>query len=297
MNGSQSRSFTAADAGARSQVSGLFVAVFTVVTLLILTPLFAPLPKAALAGVIIVVAFGLLDPGAFRRLARLDRAEVGLAIVAMAIVVAVGMLQGVLVVVILSLLIVAQRAAQPQTAVLVRNPSTGSFRNAENAPEESIPGLVIYRFDAPLFFANATQFSDEILALVDEAETPVRRVVLSAEAIISVDSTAESMLRELVAELRSRGVTLELARPKKALRDFLDRAGLLDEIGRDHVYPRVSDAVDAFIASERDESGRPGRVSGIISGPGERSAMKEARHGTRHGSDHRQAGLGRPVQL
>jgi SulP family sulfate permease len=258
VNGSQSRSFTAADSGAKSQVSGLFVAVLTVVTLLILTPLFAPLPKASLAGVIIVVAVGLLDPGAFRRLARLDRAEVGLALVAMAIVVAVGMLQGVIAVVILSLLIVAQRAAQPQTAVLVRNPSTGSFRNADNAPDESIPGLVIYRFDAPLFFANSTQFSDEIVALVDEAETPVRRVVLSAEAIISVDSTAESMLRDLIDELRSRGVTLELARPKKALRDFLDRAGLLDEIGRDHVYPRVSDAVDAFIASERDESGRAG---------------------------------------
>ena len=257
VNGSQSRSFTAADAGARSQLSGLFVTALTVVTLLILTPLFAPLPKAALAGVIIVVAAGLLDPGAFRRLAHLDRAEVGLALVAMAIVVAVGMLQGVIVVVVLSLLIVAQRAAEPQTAVLVRNPSTGSFRNADNAPEAAIPGLVIYRFDAPLFFANATQFSDEILALIDEAETPVRRVVLSAEAITSVDSTAESMLRDLVAELRSRGVTLELARPKKALRDFLDRAGLLDEIGRDHVYPRVSDAVDAFIASDRDVAGPP----------------------------------------
>ncbi len=227
------------------------------VTLLVLTPLFAPLPKASLAGVIIVVAVGLLDPGAFRRLAHLDRAEVGLALVAVAIVVAVGMLQGVLVVVVLSLLIVAQRASQPQTAVLVRNPSTGSFRNAENAPEESIPGLVIYRFDAPLFFANATQFSDEILALVDEAESPVRRVVLSAEAITSADSTAESMLRDLIDELRARGVTLELARPKKALRDFLDRAGLLDEIGRDHVYPRVSDAVDAFIASDGDESRPP----------------------------------------
>ena len=169
-NGSQSRSFTAADAGARSQLSGLLVAGLTVVTLLVLTPLFAPLPKAALAGVIIVVAAGLLDPSEFRRLAHLDRTEVGLAVVALAIVVAVGMLAGVIAVVVLSLLMVAQRAALPSTSVLVRNPRTGSFRAADTAPDEAIPGLIIYRFDAPLFFANASQFSDEIVALVDEAD-------------------------------------------------------------------------------------------------------------------------------
>ena len=257
VNGSQSRSFTAADAGARTQLSGLFVAGLTVITLLILTPLFAPLPKAALAGVIIVVAAGLLDPGEFRRLAQLDRTEVGLALAATAIVVAVGMLAGVIAVVVLSLLIVAQRAAQPRTAVLVRNPATGGFRSADNAPEESIPGLVIYRFDAPLFFANATLFADEVLDLIEEAEPPARRLVVSAEAITSVDSTAESMLRDLVSELKAQGVTLELARPKKPLRDFLDRAGLLDEIGSEHLYPRVSDAVDAFLVAEGDGSTRP----------------------------------------
>jgi sulfate permease, SulP family len=254
VNGSQSRSFTAADAGARSQISGLLVVGFTVVTLLVLTPLFAPLPKAALAGVIIVVAAGLLDPGDFRRLAHLDRSEVGLALLALAIVVAVGMLAGVIAVVILSLLVVAQRAAQPSTAVLVRNPATGSFRNQDNAAEDSIPGLIIYRFDAPLFFANATQFSDDILALVEEAHPPASRVVVSAEAITTMDSTAESMLRDLITELQERGVALELARPKKPLRDFLDRAGLLDAIGREHVYPRVSDAVDAYVAAQSDGS-------------------------------------------
>ncbi len=257
VNGSQSRSFTAADAGARTQLSGLFVAGLSVVTLLVLTPLFAPLPKAALAGVIIVVAAGLLDPGEFRRLAQLDRAEVGLALAATAIVVAVGMLAGVVAVVVLSLLIVAQRAAQPRTAVLVRNPATGGFRSADNAPEESIPGLVIYRFDAPLFFANASLFADEVLALADEAEPPAQRLVVSAEAITAVDSTAESMLRDLVTQLRDRGVVLELARPKKPLRDFLDRAGLLEEIGPDHIYPRVSDAVDAFLKAAGDGSAHP----------------------------------------
>ena len=105
-------------------------------------------------------------------------------------------------------------------------------------------------YDAPLFFANSATFADEILVLIDEADPPMRRLVVSSEAITSLDSTAESMLRDLIARLRARGVTLELARPKKPLRDFLAKTGLLDEIGLDHVYPRVSDAVDAFLAAE-----------------------------------------------
>jgi SulP family sulfate permease len=254
VNGSQSRSFTAAESGARSQVSSLVVAVLIIVTLLLLTPLFAPLPKAALAGVITVVAIGLFDPREFARLRAIDRAEFGLAITATAIVVLVGMLAGVVAVVILSLLLVAQRATQPRTTVLVRDPSTGAFLAAGDDHPDPTPGLLLYRFDAPLFFANATLFADEILALVDDADSPIRRVVVSAEAITSVDSTAEAMLRDLLDQLRERGVGLWLARPKKPLRDFLERTGLLDEIGRDHVYPRVSDAVDAYLAEDTDQA-------------------------------------------
>ena len=117
VNGSQSRSFTAADMGARSQLTGLVAVALVVVTLLFLTGLFEPLPKAALAGVIIVVAAGLLDPGEFRRLAVVARSEAALALLAAVIVVAVGMLAGVLVIALLSLLLVAQRAARPATSV------------------------------------------------------------------------------------------------------------------------------------------------------------------------------------
>jgi sulfate permease, SulP family len=254
VNGSQSRSFTAADSGARSQVNSLVVALLIIVTLILLTPLFAPLPKAALGGVITVVAIGLFDPGEFGRLRAIDRAEFGLAITATAVVVLVGMLAGVIAVVILSLLLVAQRATQPRTTVLVRNPNTGAFLSAGDDHADATPGLLLYRFDAPLFFANATLFADEILALIDDSDVPIRLVVVSAEAITSVDSTAEAMLRDLLDQLRERGVGLGLARPKKPLRDFLGRTGLLDEIGRDHVYPRVSDAVEAYLAEDTDSA-------------------------------------------
>jgi SulP family sulfate permease len=245
VNGSQSRSFTAADVGVKSQVASLMVAGLVVVTLLFLTPLFAPLPKAALAGVIIVVAAGLFDPAAFRRLATLDRAEAGLAVAAATIVVVVGMLAGVIVVIVLSLLLVAQRAAAPRTTVLAEGPA-GRFRTSRDRGT-SLAGTVVYRFDAPLFFANAQQFADEILALTEGREPPVRRVIVSAEAITGLDSTAEETLRDLLVQLDARGVLLVFARTKAPLRDALDRSGLLDIIGADHLYPTVRAAVDASI--------------------------------------------------
>jgi SulP family sulfate permease len=246
VNGSQSRSFTAADTGVRSQVASLVVAALVVVTLLFLTPLFAPLPKAALAGVIIVVAAGLIEPAAYRQLARVDRTEAGLALTAALIVVMVGMLAGVIVVIVLSLLLVAQRAAVPRTAVLVQGPA-GRFRRAGGgSPREAAEGLVIYRFDAPLFFANATQFADEIRDLAANGDPPVRRIIVSAEAVTDMDSTAAEVLHELLGELRAAGVELVVARAKAPLRAALERAGLLAEIGADHLYPTVRDAVNAY---------------------------------------------------
>ena len=142
------------------------------------------------------------------------------------------MLASAAVVVVLSLLIVAQRAAQPRTAVLVRNPATGGYRSADNDPDDSIPGLIMYRFDAPLFFANATQFADEILALVEEAipaepDRGQRRGHHVSGLHRRVDA---SRPRRPAADARG-GV--ELARAKKPLRDFPGsrRAARRDRVG------------------------------------------------------------------
>jgi sulfate permease, SulP family len=249
VNGSQSRSFTAADVGARSQMMNVGVLVLVIVTLLFLTPLFAPLPKSALAGVIIVVAFGLLEPVAFRVLARIDRRELGLALVAAAVVVAVGMIAGVLVTVVLSLFLAAIRASQPGRTFLVRVPGTDSFRGVDNVAEgEAVPGLVVYRFDGPLFFANAQLLADDIVAAVAEgaAPEPVRWVVIDAEAIGDVDSTGAGVLADLADTLRERGITLSFARLKAAVSEYLARAGVMEKIGADNVYLEVDDAVAAF---------------------------------------------------
>jgi len=247
VNGSQSRSFTAADAGVRSQLASVGVLLLVLVTLLFLTPLFEPLPKAALAGVIIVVALGLLDPAEFGRLARISRLEAALAVWATVIVVAVGMLAGVVVIAIMSLLIVAQRAARPRTTRLVRVPGTDSFRGADSTPDGiAEPHLVLYRFDAPLFFANAEVLRDDVLAAVTAADPPARWVVLDMESVSEVDSTATEMLLDLVADLRRRGVGLAVARLKEPVAEYLDRAGLFEVVSRERVFLEVDDAVAAL---------------------------------------------------
>ena len=252
VNGSQSRSFTAADVGARSQAMNLGVLLLVILTLLVLTPLFAPLPKAALAGVIIVVGAGLLDPAGFRQLVRVDRRELVLALFTASIVVVVGMLAGVLVTVVLSLFLVALRVAQPRRTLLVRVPGTGSFRSLESIADGSAePGLVVYRFDAPLFFANAQLLADDVLAAVAEgvAPAPVRWVVIDAEAIGELDSTGAAMLGDLSDDLNARGITLALARLKAPVREYLLRAGVMEKVGSQHVYLEVDDAVGAFEAT------------------------------------------------
>jgi SulP family sulfate permease len=255
VNGSQSRSFTAADVGARSQAMNVGVLALVILTLLVLTPLFAPLPKSALAGVIIVVAFGLLEPAGFRELARVDRQELVLALLAAAIVVAVGMVAGVLVTVVLSLFLVAIRAAQPRRTFLARVPGTDSFRGVDSAADGSTePGLLIYRFDGPLFFANAQLLADDIQAAVATgvAPVPVRWVVIDAESISEVDSTGAAMLGDLVDDLRGRGITLVLARLKAPVAAYLSRAGVMEKVGAGRVHLEVDDAVAAFEASRAE---------------------------------------------
>jgi SulP family sulfate permease len=227
------------------------VLLLIVVTLLVLTPLFAPLPKSALAGVILVVAYGLLEPVGFRELARVDRRELGLALLTVVIVVAVGMVAGVLVTIVLSLFLVALRAAQPRRTLLVRVPGTDSFRSVDSvAGGFTEPGLVVYRFDAPLFFANSQVLADDILGAVADANAvPVRWIVIDAEVIGEVDSTGAAMLGDLFDDLHGRGVTLALARLKAPVAAYLSRAGVMDRIGRERVYLEVDDAVAAFHAT------------------------------------------------
>jgi SulP family sulfate permease len=247
VNGSQTRSVVLDDSGAKSQMSGLISAALVIVTLLVLTPVFELLPNVALAAIVMVAGIGLFDVKEMKTLWRIQRADFVLMVLTALAVIVIGMLPGILVAVLLSLLDVARRSTTPHTAILVQVPGTDTFRDTDNVEDgEAVPGLLIYRFDAPLFFANVSVMTDQITELVEKADVPVEWVLIDAESIHDIDTTALQGLEELIEDLRDDGIHLAFARLRQAVRDVLDAADLIDVIGEDNIYLEVDDGVTAF---------------------------------------------------
>lgn len=252
-NGSQSRSFVLADTGARTQMANVVAAILVVLTLLFLAPVFDYLPTATLAAIVMVAGFGLLDLAEFRSLWRYRRSEFWMAVVTIAGVLVLGMLVGILIAIGLSLLLVVLRAASPHTAVLGRLPGTDTYRDIADHPDAiTFPGLLIYRFDAALFFANSPRLRDEILALVDDGM--IHTVILDMESVDDIDSTGAQVLAELVDELDRRGAGLELARVRTEIRDELDIAEIETRLVGGVVHLRVNDAVTAALGRGGEQS-------------------------------------------
>lgn len=246
VNGSQSRSFTAADAGAKSQVSNWVGAVLVLVTLLFLTRPFEILPSATLAAIVIVVGIGLIDVAGFKRLWRIKRSDFAYAAITTVGVVFVGMLAGVFIAVLLSLFDVARRALQPSTAVLVRVPGTDRYADQDSFPDgERVAGLIIYRFDGPLMFANVDVAIDELQELIEASDPPTSAVLFSAEAVTDIDVTALDTIAERVAELRQAEIAIGFARLKSEVVEQIERAFPIEELA-DATYLEVDDGVEAF---------------------------------------------------
>ena len=261
VDASLSRSAVASGAGVRTRLSGLFVAVLLVVTMLFLTPLFDGLPQATLAAIIIAAVIGLVDWRGFRQIWSLDGSDGQLALVGFAGVTLLGVLPGILVAVIASLLALVRRAYRPQVSVLGRAAGETSadedfrFRSIARHPEyATVPGLVLFRFGNELFFANASYFRDETLRLVDDAAEP-RTVLVDAAAVTYVDTTAVAMLDELIETLHGRGITFELARLPGVPAETLERAGIVDRIGPDALHASIHAGVEAFL--RRENAARP----------------------------------------
>lgn len=248
VNGSQTRSVVLADAGARTQMSGLISSLLIVVTLLLLTPAFEILPNVALAAIVIVAGIGLLDVSELKRLWRIQKADFVLTVLTALAVVVIGMLPGILIAVVLSLLDVARRSSAPHTAILVQVPDTDTYRDIDHVEDgETIPGLLIYRFDAPLFFANVSVMTDELSDLMAIADPPFEWILIDVESIHDMDTTAVQGLEELVEDLDDAGITLALARLRNAVRVIMDAAGLIELIGEDNIYLEIDDGVTAFV--------------------------------------------------
>jgi MFS superfamily sulfate permease-like transporter len=191
---------------------------------------------------------GLVDPVAVRHLYQVRRSEFVLWLAAFVGVALLGVLVGIMAAIVLSLGDFIRRAWRPHDAVLGREDELKGYHDLDRHPDgRQVPGLLLYRFDAPLFFANAGVFRRRVRGLLAAARPPARWVVVAAEPITDVDTTAAAVLGELLAELRQQGVTLAFAELKGPVKDRLRRYGLYDQIGPDRFYPTVGTAVDGYL--------------------------------------------------
>ena len=243
---SGSRTAVAEQAGAKSQVTGLVGAAAIVVILLVAPGLLRDLPQPTLAAVVIVASLSLADLPATMRLCRVRRTEFLLSVAAFAGVVLLGVLPGIALAVALSIGNVFRRAWWPYQTTLGRVPGLPGYHDVHSHPDaERLPGCVTFRFDAPLFFANARTFREQIRALA-ATDPPPSWIVIASEPITDVDTTAADMLRDLDEDLNARGISLVFAEMKDPVRSKIDRYELTRTIDPDHFFPTIREAIEAF---------------------------------------------------
>ena len=250
ISSSSSRTPVAVSAGARSQLTPLVGAVAITLLLVFAPGLLRDLPLPMLAAIVITAAIGLIDVAAVQRLYRVRRSEFVLWLAAFGGVALFGVLMGIFTAILLSLADFVRRAWRPHDAVLGREDELKGYHDIDRHPgARQVPGLLLYRFDAPLFFANAAWFRRRVKGLVAEAAHPVRWVVVAAEPVTDVDTTAADTLDQLLRELREQQVTLAFAELKGPVKDRLRRYGPYDAIGPDHFFPTIGTAVNAYVTA------------------------------------------------
>ena len=254
MSSSGSRTALALASGARTQVYSLVASAVVVLVLVVAGPVLEWMPQAALGAVVLYAASKLVQLGEFKRLWRFRRREFALAVITLFGTVFYGILAGVGLAIALSLLEMGVRLARPHDAVLGRVPGLAGMHDVEDYPNaETLPGLVIYRFEAPLFFANVGELRRRVQRVVDKEtaaypEDPPRWFLLNVEANTEVDITAAAGLRELQGDLAAQGILLGLVRLKRDLYEPLRRAGVVDLIGEEMLFPTLPVAEAAYVA-------------------------------------------------
>ena len=250
VSASASRTPVAEAAGGKTQMTGVVAAVAIIALLLVAPGITSNLPQATLGAVVIVAATSLVDLTGTLRLIRLRPTEAGLSIISFAGVAFVGVIAGIFAAVVIALAAFFWRAWRPHSAILGRVEEMKGYHDITRYPDaRRLDGLVLFRWDAPLFFANAEAFREAVERAVDTAPTATRWVVVAAEPITDIDTTAADILDELLGDLRRSGIELRFAEMKDPVKDWLSRYGLLQKIGDDSFYPTVGTAVDAYVAA------------------------------------------------
>ncbi|MDU9391816.1 sulfate permease [Pseudomonas sp. zfem002] len=252
VSSSSSRTPVAEAAGAHTQLAGVFGAIGVALLLLFAPDLLRHLPSSALAAVVIAAAVGLFEFKDLRRIYRIQQWEFWLSITCFVGVVVLGAVPGIGLAVVIAVIEFLWDGWRPHYAVLGRVDGIRGYHDIGRYPQARlVPGLVLFRWDAPLFFANAELFQNCVLQAVREAPGPVRRIVIAAEPVTSVDVTSADMLIELEQLLRADGIELRFAEVKDPVKDKLQRLEVLARIGRDVFQPTVGAAVDVYLEEHR----------------------------------------------
>ena len=252
ISSSSSRTPVAEQAGAKTQVTGVVGAVCIALLLVFAPTLLQNLPNAALGAVVIGACLSLVDIQGFVRLYRLRRGEFVLALVCFLGVALIGVIQGIFIAIGLALLGFIWRAWRPYDAVLGRVEGLKGYHDVTRYPEaKRIPGLVLFRWDAPLFFANAEVFREHILQAIADAPTPTKWVVVAAEPVTDIDVTAAEALSALDDDLQNAGIELCFAEMKDPVKDRLKQYGLFTKLGTDLFFPTIGRAVDRYLETNR----------------------------------------------
>ncbi len=248
VSASASRSAVAEATGARSQLTGVVGAGAIVLILVAFNGIVADLPSSTLAAIVIAAALSLFDLATLRWLWRVRRSELMLSMAALLGVALVGVLQGIVIAIALSMADFVRRAWHPYDAVLGRMPNQRGYHDIDRHEDaEQIPGLVIYRFDAPVFFANADIFGQSVKAAVAARSEPITWVIVAAEPITDIDTTGADVLTDLLDDLEGEGTDLAFAELKGPVKDMLRRYDLFDRVGEDRFFPTLGTAIDAYL--------------------------------------------------
>jgi sulfate permease, SulP family len=245
VNGSPTQTAMAERAGARSQLAQVVFAGCVFVVLVALTAPLQYLPRCVLAAIVCTIAIGMVDVSTFRGMRHESPGEFKLAIVTAAAVAIIGVEQGVLLAITLSLLRHVRQSYRPHTAVLQFDPTHGWTTLSATPGHQTEPGLILYRFGADLFYANATRFADEARALVEGAPRPVRWLVIEADAITNLDYTAARVVLTLIEELTQHKIGIAFTRVSASLRADMDRHGVTAALGADKIFVSRHEALVA----------------------------------------------------
>jgi SulP family sulfate permease len=250
VNGSPTQTAMADRAGARSQVAQLVFAGVVLLVLLFLTGPLQDLPRCVVASIVFTIAVGMIDVAGLREIRRERPSEFDLAVITAATVVAIGVEEGILLAIALSLFRHLRHSYRPHT--VMRGPhATGRWMPMPVTPgKETEPGLIVYRFGADLFYANHNRFADEVRTLVDRAPTPVRWFIVDAGAITDIDYSAARALRDLLDDLRRQQVCIVFARVSSYLRSDMDRHGITAVMGEVRIFATLHEALAAVRGDE-----------------------------------------------